>query len=192
MIHKSALKLFPSMESSPDYKGVLAKCLLFSRHMFKQVEDEYIRGCLRILYKLPVRGLKRRSDGTSVISEEKLASSLVRWVKPNQNIDDDLAEHMTSLIQIEPHIACIAPPFKTGHYFVVMNRTVSISVLNSIAAIDILFKTFKVLGTPVPSNLAMVMDFFECVLYRTSGHSSRKSVNNLVQSFQDAAHAEDN
>nr|XP_029718177.1 uncharacterized protein LOC115260953 [Aedes albopictus] len=191
LIHKSFLQLFPAVEASPDYKGVLAKGLLYSRDKFEQIEDDYIKGFLRILYKLPVRGLKRTIDGTPSISEEKMAASVIRWMNPTDNIENDLAQHVRSQIQFEPHILCVGQPLKTGRLFVVMSKQIIIAVLNSISALDVMYKSFKVFGIPIPSNLTMVVDFLECVLYKTTVRSTRKSVNSLAAAFKDAAHAED-
>nr|XP_029712422.1 uncharacterized protein LOC115257164 [Aedes albopictus]XP_029724642.1 uncharacterized protein LOC115264755 [Aedes albopictus] len=191
IIHNSFKKLFPAAEVSPDYKGVLSKCLLYSRDKFERIEDEYIKGFLRMLYQLPVRGLKRKIDGTPAVSEERMATPLIRWVKPMTNNDDDLADHVRSFLQVEPHIVCMAQPLQMGQLFVVMNNQIIVKVQNSISAIDIFFKSFKVFGLTIPSELAMMIDFLECALYHTVGHSSRKSVNLMAIAFKEVAHAED-
>lgn len=98
---------------------------------------------------------------------------------------------MSSTVQDQPHIACIAQPFSNGPLFVIVNRQVSIEVPDTILAIDIFFKVFKVFGILVPTHLAMMMDFLECVLYKCKNHGSTKSVNKLVVAFREAAHAED-
>lgn len=39
-----------------------------------------MRGLLRMFYKMPVRGLRRKADGTAAITEEQLAWPIVRWL----------------------------------------------------------------------------------------------------------------
>lgn len=107
------------------------------------------------------------------------------------NNDDDLADHVRSFLQVEPHIVCMAQPLQMGQLFVVMNNQIIVKVQNSISAIDIFFKSFKVFGLTIPSELAMMIDFLECALYHTVGHSSRKSVNLMAIAFKEVAHAED-
>ena len=42
----------------------------------------------------------------------------------------------------------------------------------------------------VPPGMRMVMDFLACVLFKTSSHSSRVTVNRIAAVFHEAAKAE--
>ncbi|XP_055524976.1 uncharacterized protein LOC129718326 isoform X1 [Wyeomyia smithii] len=191
MIRKSFTQLFPCCEPEPDFKGVLSKCLLYSSSKFMQVEDEYIKGFLRMFSSMPMRGLRRRIDGTLSISEEQLASPFIRWLAPNISIAEDLKTYKESLQNEQPHVVCSAMPFKAGPLFVIINRNICIDVQCSIHAIDTLFKSFAVFGIEIPVHMRMMMDFLACVLYKNMSHSSRATVNRLVAAFYEATKAED-
>ncbi|XP_062533996.1 uncharacterized protein LOC134203027 [Armigeres subalbatus] len=188
LIHQTFSRIAPACDPRPDYKGVLAKCLLYNSQRYINVEDEYIRALLRIYDQMPVRGVQRKLNRFPS-TEMHAVEHLVRWIKPTTNGFDSYLESMSD--ESHPHIVCIAEPMKTGPLHVVLNRNVTVPVKTSIIAIDILFRSFTVFGVPVPSELIMLMDFLALVLYKTKNQSNRITVNKLAALFKEAAKAED-
>ncbi|XP_058830713.1 uncharacterized protein LOC131689535 [Topomyia yanbarensis] len=98
-------RLLPTSKDEPDLKGALSKCLLYAENKFLLVEDEYIRGCFRIMAKLPSRGLKRLHNG-AVLSEQQLASPIIRWTTPQDDEEQAVQQYLEVTLEkaATPHI----------------------------------------------------------------------------------------
>ncbi|XP_058814122.1 uncharacterized protein LOC131678014 [Topomyia yanbarensis] len=141
--------------------------------------------------KLPSRGLKRLHNG-AVLSEQQLASPIIRWTKPQDDEEQAVQQYLEVTLEkaATPHIVCLASPMRRGKYFLIVGNQLIVEPRNSIQALELLFKSFKVFGVDVPPELYMVYDFLACTVYGIISHSSRSSVNRLAASFQQAFQAE--
>ncbi|XP_058456334.1 uncharacterized protein LOC131433758 [Malaya genurostris] len=185
MIQQSFVRM-TSLEQRVDMANILLKCILLNRHVFNDIEDEYIQGALVVFRELMVRGCKRLKEDDSMSVEEIQAAPLIRWVEESIK-----HEHLTTTTaRYEPHIACFGDKFKKGSYYAVYG-TESVSCgYSSLNCIDVFIKGFTVLNVRVPTLLRNLKDFLDIKVYSLKSHSSRNSVNNLLDVFDKVDNAE--
>ncbi|XP_058812926.1 uncharacterized protein LOC131692712 [Topomyia yanbarensis] len=177
-------RLYPNRTEGLKIEDVFSQCLSYSPSRFSRVEDDHIRGCLRIISHMPIRGQKRTLVGCPTVGEEHSASILIRWI--GECLDTYVASPATDS---KLHMVCVASPMKRGNYAVICEKKVIFETNNSIHAVEILFKCYAVLGVEVPPNFRMFWDFLACAIYNIIPHSQRTTVNRLVQTFIEVSRA---
>ncbi|XP_058446494.1 uncharacterized protein LOC131427375 [Malaya genurostris] len=86
--------------------------------------------------KLPSRGIKRKLDGKVSISEEQIASPVIRWINPQDNSIDAIQQYLNNNTQQASFIACLGTPMKRGKYFLIVGNELIFEPRNSVEAID--------------------------------------------------------
>ncbi|XP_055604721.1 uncharacterized protein LOC129752954 [Uranotaenia lowii] len=120
------LLMFDQIKSNANkhanFSNMCLKGLLYKPKSFCRIEDDNLRGLLRIWLHLNFQGIKRKArEGDDL--EEQLVSSLIKWVGEDEIV---LQEH---LAQVEldfirrntypsGHILCRATKFSIGQYYI--------------------------------------------------------------------------
>ncbi|XP_058443606.1 uncharacterized protein LOC131425600 [Malaya genurostris] len=180
MIHMAYERIHgTSFNQKVDLRKVFAKGLMHNQHAFKEVSDDYIRGCLRIMIKLTRKGIKYKETMEPNIGiETELAAPLIRWISDSQSIQDYNAP--------VSHIFC-----QSEKFFVYLSPCAIIPCgKESINAIDTFFRSFAVFNLRIPVNLLKIADFLDVFAYKIKSYSNRSTVQNLCSLFIESENAE--
>nr|XP_029713580.1 uncharacterized protein LOC109432722 [Aedes albopictus] len=162
-----------------DIRQTLIKCLSVSQ-TFPDVEDKIIRGALRVQEFLTKRGIKKENrEPNAQSTTECFAANLIRWVEPTEGWKISVDS------ESDPHIICLAPALKQGDYYVNLYGRLIFCGIQSARAIDVLVKSFCVLGTRPTAGIAKMVEFLEIFTYEVSRYSTRSKVNSLVKRLQE-------
>ncbi|XP_065084047.1 uncharacterized protein LOC135706360 [Ochlerotatus camptorhynchus] len=171
-----------------DLKTLLRVGLLFDTTSWNMVEDDFVRGALRLMKKLSNKGIKRTIIMENASMEEITAAPLIRWTKYTQTdigFDEKLAVKQSSATVVGPLIICVADRYKQGNMYVVFNQNVIPCGDSSTRAIEILFKSFAVLGLKVPMLLRKLNDMISVNVWGTKHYSKCKSVTELTVRYKE-------
>ncbi|XP_058446531.1 uncharacterized protein LOC131427393 isoform X2 [Malaya genurostris] len=80
MVQQAFERLQPQYDKQADLKKLLSFGLMLDCK-WRDVENKYVRGTLRILKKLTNRGIKRTADDDKLSVEEILATPLIKWIQ---------------------------------------------------------------------------------------------------------------
>lgn len=193
VIHQAFLRHFPHCAQECKLKFVLSKCLFYVKHRYTEVKNAYIKGCLRLIAKIPSRGTGRSADATQDEIDLQMARPLIRWVpvigNEKETLDNYLKTDETS--NSDPHILCLAQPMENGSYVLIFGGKSIVKLKSAIHAIDSFFKCFTIFGVDVPTPLRMWYDFVACTVYKTIALSDRSTVNDEVAAFREVIQAEE-
>ncbi|XP_058811380.1 uncharacterized protein LOC131692502 isoform X2 [Topomyia yanbarensis] len=118
MIIQAFDRIQTNIHALGDLQTLLRAGLLFDNASWSMVEDDFVRGALRLIKKLSNRGIKRTTVLENASMEEIAAAPLIRWksyVRTEIGFDEKLAVQQSSATIIEPHIICIADRYKRGN-----------------------------------------------------------------------------
>nr|XP_029728618.1 uncharacterized protein LOC109415329 [Aedes albopictus]XP_029728619.1 uncharacterized protein LOC109415329 [Aedes albopictus] len=168
-----------------DIRKALIKCLSVNQ-MFPDVEDKIIRGALRALAFLNRRGTKKESvNPIEQTGTECFASTVIRWVEPIEGWETNLMPDSDS------YIVCLAKPLKQGEYYVYLHGKLIFCGIQAARSVDILTKSFEVLGTKPPSEIGKLVEFLEIYTYNVTRYSTRAKVNSLVNRLKELEDVDD-
>ncbi|XP_062554122.1 uncharacterized protein LOC134219416 [Armigeres subalbatus] len=193
MIQKTYERITPNYDRDCMLARVFARGLMFDQDMFVGVQDDNLRGCLRVMVMLTRRGVKHQNKNidNSLNIEHQLASDLIRFVPETESsIGEQLARYVAYYHEqhapVAPHIIC-----KGTEYFLFIAGELIECGESSVQALDVFFKCFIVFDIPVPSPLQKLHDLVEISCYKVRKHSTRQSVNRLCGMLLESCKAEE-
>lgn len=188
MILQAYNRLNEEPADGPSLNTVLRMGLLCDKTSCSEVEDDVIRGALRLLKVLSNKGVKRSSSLQNATLGELAAEPLIRWItftETQPGFDELLAVKQSQTVSGEPHMICVAERFKKGNYYFVIDRTVVPCGNSSVRAVEIFFKSFRVFGVKVPVLLRKLDSIIATNVWRTANSSKYKAVTDLTQRFEE-------
>ncbi|XP_058838494.1 uncharacterized protein LOC131694093 isoform X3 [Topomyia yanbarensis] len=159
MIHDAFYRLNPVVAKDIDFTPILSQGLLLVPNSFREVEDVYLRGLLRIFSSLSRKGINESGNKVWDSIEQLYAAPIIQWT---QNLSEYLA-----LAGEVPHLICEAEMFKMGTYSIAMDGVIVMTDSSFRNIVDIFFKAFSVFGTQVPTRLQMLDDLLCILVYKT-------------------------
>lgn len=181
-------RLHKQPTSGPDLQSFLRLGLLCDKTSWSQVEDDVLRGTLRILKALSNKGVKRTSTMQNVGLGELAAEPLIRWINFTHNdagFDELLAVKETQPESGDPHIICVADRYKKGNYYVLFEGIVIPCGNSFLRVVEIFFKSFVVFGVKVPVLLRKLNAMITANVWHSATSSNFKSVTDLTLRFQE-------
>ncbi|XP_055585143.1 uncharacterized protein LOC129737993 [Uranotaenia lowii] len=177
----------PNFNKHANFNSMCSKGLLFKTTSFCRVEDDNLKGLLRIWMQLNCQGLERKSEEGD--AEEQLASALIKWIgEDDTDLRDYLAQSEVNYIRNNTypsgHILCQGRPFCLGIYSVYISGIIIRTNGNFLKALEV--KSHHVLGTKPSSQLAKLLEFIDFHCLKIVNTSSRNGVIKLVQAFDEA------
>ncbi|XP_055527428.1 uncharacterized protein LOC129720040 [Wyeomyia smithii] len=184
-IQQAYERIHTSYNTTADLKSFLSLAVLLDENCWLSVEDSNLKGLLIFKKKLGNRGVKRVADTNEQLSmEELLAWPLIRWMKSNgdpENVQVDIYKSNKT----DPHILCIGEKQSRGNMYLIF-YSYSISCGNSsLQAIEVFFKSFSVLGIPIPLQLKKIHDFLSIKLWKTLSSTISVTVQRLISKIID-------
>lgn len=171
-------------ESTPIDK-FLVLGLLLDAHAFAQVENKHIRATLRIMKKLIMIGKKEESDEMS--TEEAEASSLIRWIKCNENELEiyTVQQYVSERSNTAPHIVCLADVFREGNMYIIFQDKFIHCGTSAVHSMDVLFKLFTVFAIPVPVMLRKIHELLMVYLWKITTSCKSVTVSKMMAKLEE-------
>ncbi|XP_065080134.1 uncharacterized protein LOC135702982 [Ochlerotatus camptorhynchus] len=191
IIQKAYERLMPSYNKESNLKQVFARGLLVNRGTFSTFLDDNVRGCLRILVSLTRRGVRKSSLEESTDIEAELAAPIIRCITDAETaLQEQLMKYVAwnvdANVDVAPHLI-----FNGNNYFIYVDAQLIHGGIDSIRALDTLFKVFTVFNIRPPAEVQKIIDFIEIICYGIKTTSTRQMVNRLVSSFKESIHADE-
>ncbi|XP_065082626.1 uncharacterized protein LOC135705004 [Ochlerotatus camptorhynchus] len=161
--------------------------LLCVKSSWFEVEDDVLRGALRLTKVLSNKGIKRSSSSQNACITALAAEPLIRWISFNHlepGFDELLPVRQTQSVA-EPHIICVAECFKQGNYYVLFKGSVIACGSSSVRAVEVLFISFVVFGTEVPVLLRKLDAMISVNVWGSKTVSKFKTVTDLSYRFKE-------
>lgn len=172
----------------PSLNALLRTGLLCDKSSWSEVEDDVLRGTLRLMKTLSNKGIKRTPSTQNATISEMAAEPLIKWINfPHREcgFDERLAVKHTSCSTMSPHIVCVADSFKRGSYYVTIEASVIACGTNFERAIEVLFKSFVVFGIEVPPLLRKLDAMISTNVWGSKAGTRYKSVTELTSRFRE-------
>ncbi|XP_058840253.1 uncharacterized protein LOC131695751 [Topomyia yanbarensis] len=191
MIRKAYERMNPNYDAESDLKKVLCLGLILEGGTFKKVQDDHVRGCLRIMAQLSRKGVRKPRIIMPLEVEEELAAPLIRWIGESPSaLAVQLGTYAAYAVEhgepVPPHIV------NQGDVFMMFVQGHIISLgTNSVQAIDTFVKSFCVFNCKVPATIIKLVELIEVLSYKVKNDSSRLSVNQLVHKMRESITAHD-
>ncbi|XP_065090826.1 uncharacterized protein LOC135711797 [Ochlerotatus camptorhynchus] len=150
MIRQAYERMNPRYYREANVKKVFSLGLILENQTFTVVQDEHVRGCLRIMGRLSRKGVKKLPVVMSLEVEEELASPLIRFIPDSPSaLAEQLARYAAYDIEnfqkVPPHL------INQGESFMIYAEG-QIILLGTclVQAIDTFVKFFNVFNYKVP------------------------------------------
>ncbi|XP_029713971.2 uncharacterized protein LOC115258094 [Aedes albopictus] len=150
LIQKAYERMTPNYDKNSNLIPILARGLMVETEMFAGIQDDNLRGCLRIMVRLKNRSLKSQARGPNddLNVEDQLSSDLIRFVPETEtSLEEQLAryvafnhEHDTP---VAPHLIC-----KAGKYHLYIAGDLIELGEASVQALDVFLSVFLYLISP--------------------------------------------
>ncbi|XP_021708026.1 uncharacterized protein LOC110678841 [Aedes aegypti] len=187
MIIQAFDRLHEHPNNGPSLSALLRLGLLCDKTSWSQVEDDVLRGTLRLMKALSNKGVKRTSSLQNASLGELAAEPLIRWIPftAREPGFDELLAVKEIQPAGDPHIICAAEHFKKGNYYIALDKTIIPCGNSAVRAIEILFKSFDIFGVKAPVLLRKLDAMIASNVWRSKTSSKFKSVIDLSLRFQE-------
>nr|XP_029713366.1 uncharacterized protein LOC115257667 [Aedes albopictus] len=150
------------------------------------VQDRDMKGLLRIFKALSNRGIKRKAGDEQMHPDELTACPLVRWIKLNDgDTDVDVLNRHASREDLQPHIVCVGDLFHRGQYHIICEGFIVPCGESVVNVVDVFFKMFDVLGTPVPPLLRNLHSLFAFNVFKSIENPGSQTAQDLASRIEE-------
>ncbi|XP_065081594.1 uncharacterized protein LOC135704095 [Ochlerotatus camptorhynchus] len=192
LIQKTYERITPNYDKNSILAKIFSRGLMVEQGIFSGIQDDNLRGCLRIMQALSRRGFKQqeREHDKDLTIEHKIASDLVCFVLDTESsLAEQLARYVACNVEqgasVAPHII-----FQGDEYFIYILGELIHCGDSSAQVLDVFFKCFSVFNVSVSPQLQKIKDFVDIVSFKTMKHSTRQSVNRLTAMFLESFKAD--
>ncbi|XP_058448993.1 uncharacterized protein LOC131428952, partial [Malaya genurostris] len=169
-----------NIQDTGDLKMLLRAGILFDNSSWNMIQDDFIKGALRLMKKLSNKGIKRTTGMENNASMEEItAAPIIKWIRfPHSEVgfDEMLAVKQLSSTIGDSHIICAGERYCLGNMYVIFNEYVIPCGKSSLRAIEVMFKSYAVFGLQVPALIRKLYDLISINVWGTKQHSKSKSV----------------
>nr|XP_029731384.1 uncharacterized protein LOC109402287 isoform X2 [Aedes albopictus] len=185
MVQQVFKRFYSNYDESTPIDKFLVLGLLLDAHAFAQVENKHIRATLRIMKKLIMIGKKEESDEMS--TEEAEASSLIRWIKCNENELEiyTVQQYVSERSNTAPHIVCLADVFREGNMYIIFQDKFIHCGTSAVHSMDVLFKLFTVFAIPVPVMLRKIHELLMVYLWKITTSCKSVTVSKMMAKLEE-------